>query len=906
MTATLHMPGTSPRRRWLATEVVQTSAMDCGPAALKCLLEGMGIPASYGRLREACQTSVDGTSVDALEAAAGPLGLVAQQVMIPVDHLFLPEAAALPAMAVVRQPDGANHFVVVWRRVGRWVQVMDPASGRRWVACASFTRQLLQHRLSVPAVDWRAWASTQEFTGSLRHRIARLDIGRADAQAWLAQALADEGWFSLGALDAAVRMVEALVRAGGLARGRSAARLVQATVDAARSRSDDIFGVVPAAYWSATPDPSSVARGALHLSLEGAVLLRVRGRLPAAVPDAEDGSPTPRSAELDAALHEPPPRPWALAWSLLRHDGLLGPLALAVAMLAAAGALVIEALLLRGVLDIAAQLGLPMQRLLAIAALAGFAAVLLLLEVPIVGQSMRFGRHLEVRLRAALLAKLPRLNERYFHSRPVSDMADRAHALQLTRGMPSLGLHLLQGAAELVLTLAGLAWIAPASIGFALAIAAGALVMPLLLQPWLAERDLRARNQAGALHGCTLDALLGAVPLRTHQADTALRRRHEGLLVAWVQARRAQIRLALAADGVLGLWCMGLTGAMLVDHFLRQGGVGGADLLIVYWALKLPALGNGLSGLLQQLPAQRNVLLRLMEPLAAPEDGPREGVAARAGDAARTDGASVRLDGGRVVAAGHLLLRDLSVSIRAGEHVAVVGASGAGKSTLMGLLLGWHRCVDGRLEVDGSPLDEARLTALRRHTAWVDPAVQLWNRSLLDNLRMACDDEGLDRVAAVIEAAGLREVLRRLPNGLQSTLGEGGALLSGGEGQRVRLGRAFMQTGVRLALLDEPFRGLDRTQRAALLGEARRWWRAATLVFVTHDIGDTAGFDRVLVMDAGRLVEDGPPAALLAAGGIYARLREADAALHGVWRRPGWRQLWLAEGRLRAAKGHTP
>ena len=89
-------------RLLLAAEVVQTSAMDCGPAALKCLLEGFGIRVSYGRLREACQTDVDGTSIDTIEEAAVQLGLEAEQVMVPVDHLFLPAARALPALVVVR------------------------------------------------------------------------------------------------------------------------------------------------------------------------------------------------------------------------------------------------------------------------------------------------------------------------------------------------------------------------------------------------------------------------------------------------------------------------------------------------------------------------------------------------------------------------------------------------------------------------------------------------------------------------------------------------------------------------------------------------------------------------------------------------------------------------------------
>src|SRR5215475_7805282 len=117
------------KRRFLVPEVVQTSAMDCGPASLKCLLEGFGVRVSYGRLREACQTDVDGTSIDTMETVAVQLGLEAEQVMLPDDHLLLPESEALPAIVVVRQPNGSTHFVVIWRRHGRFVQVMDPATG---------------------------------------------------------------------------------------------------------------------------------------------------------------------------------------------------------------------------------------------------------------------------------------------------------------------------------------------------------------------------------------------------------------------------------------------------------------------------------------------------------------------------------------------------------------------------------------------------------------------------------------------------------------------------------------------------------------------------------------------------------------------------------------------------------
>ena len=166
-------------QKLFAPEVVQTSAMDCGPASLKCLLEGFGVRVSYGRLREACQTDVDGTSIDTMEEIARSLGLDAEQIMIPLDHLLLPEAKALPAIVVVRQPDGATHFVVVWRQHGRLVQIMDPGTGRRWPLARHFLNETYVHTTAVSATGWREWAGSGEFINPLQSRLVRLGLAAA-------------------------------------------------------------------------------------------------------------------------------------------------------------------------------------------------------------------------------------------------------------------------------------------------------------------------------------------------------------------------------------------------------------------------------------------------------------------------------------------------------------------------------------------------------------------------------------------------------------------------------------------------------------------------------------------------------------------------------------------------------
>jgi ATP-binding cassette subfamily B protein len=259
------------------------------------------------------------------------------------------------------------------------------------------------------------------------------------------------------------------------------------------------------------------------------------------------------------------------------------------------------------------------------------------------------------------------------------------------------------------------------------------------------------------------------------------------------------------------------------------------------------------------------------------------------------------MSGVTVEAAGNTILEDVELEVSPGEHIAIVGPSGAGKSSLVGLLLGWYRPARGRVEVDARPLSGDWVDRLRRDTAWVDPAVMLWNRSFLDNLRYGVDQDGEALLPEILAKAQLREVLERLPDGLATELGEGGAMVSGGEGQRTRVGRALARKRARLVILDEPFRGLDLPARRELLAMVRSWWRDATLLWVTHDIAETEPFPRVLVVEGGRVVEDGAPAELCRReDSRYAELVRGDREMHErEWSGAQWRRVWLERGELR-------
>lgn len=873
--------------------------MDCGPAALKCLLEGFNISASYGRLREACQTDVDGTSIDTIEDIAVTLGLDAEQCLIPTDHATMPESNLLPAIGIVsKSVDAATHFVVVWRRHGNWLQLMDPAVGRRWVRVSSFTDELYKHSQSVDAQDWREWAATPDFLEPLTARLKRLALPDAEIARLISDALADAAWLPLAALDASTRLVQSMIDAKGIRRGDEALRVTEALFRDSCGSLNDIHAFIPAAYWSVSTDPDSIGQARRRLIAKGAVLLTVKGLRDR---KADFGEEPVMSVELAAALNETPTSPLRQLWQMLAADGLTTPFVLILAMAVAAGALMLEALLFRGLFDIASQLSLPSQRLMAGVGLILFVMILLGFDIAIGLQTLRMGRKLETRLRMALLDKLPKLNDRYFQSRPITDMADRNHNIHMTRGVPSTGLQFVQASFELILTFVGVVVIAADGTGLAIALVIAATGIPFITQQLLNERDLRVRNHAGALHSFYLDALLGLTPVRAHRAERSVQVRHEGLLVEWALSLRGLIRMSLFTDGAQALICTGLAGALLLSHFTYVGGVGGADLLLIFWTLKLPAVGAKLAGVAHQYPAQRNVLLRLLEPLNAPEELETENSmgSAIAGSGAAKLPASFTLENASVLAGGHHILRNVSLAVEPGEHVAIVGLSGAGKSSMLGLLLGWHRLSEGHISVDGQPFDAKAVEALRLSTAWVDPAIQIWNRSLLENLAYAAESDAIDRVGDVIDAARLRSVAQKLPQGLQSLLGEGGGMLSGGEGQRVRLGRALLAQNTRLALLDEPFRGMDRSQRHNLLLEARQWWRETTLLCVTHDVSETLDFPRVLVVEDGGIVEDGVPSQLSQSPSRYRDLLDAEAEVaRQIWRGDYWRRVELADGAL--------
>jgi ABC-type bacteriocin/lantibiotic exporter with double-glycine peptidase domain len=364
-----------------------------------------------------------------------------------------------------------------------------------------------------------------------------------------------------------------------------------------------------------------------------------------------------------------------------------------------------------------------------------------MVEFPMASGLLRIGRKLEARLRIAFQEKVPRLGDRYFHSRLNSDMAGRYHQIHHIRLLPELGGQLLRSTFELLFTGAGVVWLDPNAAPLVIVMVLVSVGLNLAMQPALAERDMRVQNHAGALSCYYLDAFLGLMPLLAHRAEDAFRRRHEVQLGAWTQAEFSVERLVVWIEALHFFSGFGLAAWILLHHISHSGNFASV-LLLLYWALNLPFIGQEIAEVAWQYPMLRNRTLRLLEPLSAPLDTEREQghivAAALAKNKTLSEetftAVSAVFENVSVRLAGHRVLEEIDLELAAGSHVAVVGPSGAGKSSLLGLLLGWYRPAGGRILVDGAPLNGDILNELRAQTAWVDPAVQLWNRTLFENL----------------------------------------------------------------------------------------------------------------------------------------------------------------------------
>jgi subfamily B ATP-binding cassette protein MsbA len=215
-------------------------------------------------------------------------------------------------------------------------------------------------------------------------------------------------------------------------------------------------------------------------------------------------------------------------------------------------------------------------------------------------------------------------------------------------------------------------------------------------------------------------------------------------------------------------------------------------------------------------------------------------------------------------------LEDFSLTIAAGETVALVGPSGAGKSSLVNLLPRFIEPTTGELRLDGVPLREWNVDSLRKQFALVSQDVVLFNDSVAANVAMGVPSD-MERVRAALKGAHLLDFVESLPQGLDSEIGHNGSQLSGGQRQRLAIARAIYKDAP-ILILDEATSALDSESERAVQAALDVLMRDRTTLVIAHRLSTIEHADRVVAIDAGRLVEAGTHAELLARGGLYARL----------------------------------
>jgi ATP-binding cassette subfamily C protein CydD len=228
-------------------------------------------------------------------------------------------------------------------------------------------------------------------------------------------------------------------------------------------------------------------------------------------------------------------------------------------------------------------------------------------------------------------------------------------------------------------------------------------------------------------------------------------------------------------------------------------------------------------------------------------------------------------------------LRDLSLVLREGQTLAVVGATGAGKSTAARLLLRFAEPDIGRITVGGRQLSEMDARAWRTRVAWVPQRPYLFNGSVADNLRLAKPHATDSELVDAARAANAHEFIAALPQGYATLLGEQGARLSGGQQQRIAIARAYLKDAP-ILILDEASASLDAAGEAAVIEALARLMSGRTVFVIAHRLELAAAADEVAVMEAGTVVEAGPPDLLAGAAGPYAQLLRAYGGV-GVARR---------------------
>ena len=407
----------------------------------------------------------------------------------------------------------------------------------------------------------------------------------------------------------------------------------------------------------------------------------------------------------------------------------------------------------------------------------------------------------------------------------------------------------------------------------------GTLVLVVLPSLWLGRRVRklsRASQDRVADSSAIAAEVLNAVPVvQSYVQETREAQRFDAATENAFETarRRTRVRSFLVAFIITATFGARLWGLYQGTQAVLEGKMSAGHLAqtVVYVTILVSSVAV-LSEVYGDLLRAAGATERLMELLAASSKiaspaAPRALPPTRGGSSLALRGVSFRYPS----RPRHAALADVELVVQPGETVAIVGPSGAGKSTVFQLLLRFYDASEGVIEVDGVPVREASLEALRQRIGIVPQDSVIFSANAMENIRYGRPEASDDEVIAAAKAAFAHDFITALPEGYATFLGERGVRLSGGQKQRIAIARAMLKNPP-LLLLDEATSALDAESERMVQAALESAMKDRTTLVIAHRLATVQRADRIVVMEAGRIVESGTHAQLSDAGGLYARL----------------------------------
>ena len=487
----------------------------------------------------------------------------------------------------------------------------------------------------------------------------------------------------------------------------------------------------------------------------------------------------------------------------------------------------------------------------------------------------KIGYRITYRLRSVLFTHLQRLSLAYHHRTRTGELLTKvaSDTNQLRDVFADWALTFVAHALTVAAMLGVMFW-----LNWRLALAVAATLLPLMVVIALLNRRMKANARDQRRHEgrmtSRLNEVLSTIALvqafgRESHEEARFQSEIEANYLSGVRSARTAgaVAKAIAVVGAAGTAITVLLGAQQVlTGRLTPGGL----LIFLAYVANLYRPVRDLGKLSAKFARAAVSAQRVNEILATEpeiEDAPD------AIELGRPAGEIVFDDVCFGYASGRPVLDHVSLHIAAGEQVALVGPSGSGKSTLVSLLLRLYEPTSGRILIDGIDIRRFKRESLRRAIGLVPQENMLFAVSVRENIAYGHPQATTDAIERAAQAARAHEFIVDLADGYETELGERGAGLSGGQRQRLCLARAFVKEPA-ILVMDEPTSSIDAASARLIHEAVARVHRHRTLMVIAHDYADMARYDRVLVLNAGRVVESGPHDALLAARGTYLALVE--------------------------------